>query len=254
MFDDYAHVYDSLYRDKNYQGECDFVEAVCQLYGDRKPQSILDLGCGTGNHALPLAARGYNVCGLDRAPEMLHHARRKQSLLPPTVGHLEFQQGCAQTASLNTQFDLVLCLFAVITYQTTDEGILALLRNVRHHLRPGGLFICDFWHGPAVLSERPTTRVKEVLEGDAVIRRTASSVLDEINHLVTVHFSVSRSHHGEPTTSSEETHQVRYLFSSELERFLPAAGLEILGFCPFPKLHQPVTNSDWNVTVIARSV
>jgi predicted TPR repeat methyltransferase len=52
VFKDYADFYDSLYEDKNYQEECNFVKHVFETYSEKKVNSILDLGCGTGSHVL----------------------------------------------------------------------------------------------------------------------------------------------------------------------------------------------------------
>lgn len=60
---DYANCYDALYAEKDYEAECDLIERVLRAHGDGKIGTILDLGCGTGNHALPLAERGFEVVG-----------------------------------------------------------------------------------------------------------------------------------------------------------------------------------------------
>src|SRR5207248_11417549 len=64
----YAEAYDTLYRDKDYSAECDAIEHVFRLYGIGPVRRVLDLGCGTGGHAVPLAERGYEVVGVDRSP------------------------------------------------------------------------------------------------------------------------------------------------------------------------------------------
>ena len=74
----YADAYDLFYRDKDYAAESDLIECIFQTYGDGAIRSILDLvGCGTGNHAIPLAQRGYEVVGIDRSENMLDQARRE---------------------------------------------------------------------------------------------------------------------------------------------------------------------------------
>jgi len=71
----YADQYDLLYHDKDYEAECDLLEEVFRRYGQEPIKSILDLGCGTGNHAILLARRGYRVTGVDLSADMLAHAR-----------------------------------------------------------------------------------------------------------------------------------------------------------------------------------
>ena len=64
IFGDYARYYNLLYRDKDYAGETDFVLGTLHRAGTT-PQSLLDLGCGTGRHALEMATRGLAVTGVD---------------------------------------------------------------------------------------------------------------------------------------------------------------------------------------------
>ncbi len=74
---DYADQYDLLYTDKDYEAECDLIEEVFRKYGNGRISTILDLGCGTGNHAIPLASRGYHVTGIDISEDMITHAQKK---------------------------------------------------------------------------------------------------------------------------------------------------------------------------------
>ena len=74
-FEDYSAVYDALYRDKDYQAETDFLGEVFNKYAKSHPQTILDLGCGSGAHAFGLTRRGYRVTGVDRSERMLELAR-----------------------------------------------------------------------------------------------------------------------------------------------------------------------------------
>ena len=72
----YAQQYDLLYKDKNYDAEVALLERLFQAHA-LEGNSVLDLGCGTGQHAIRLAKRGFDVTGVDRSPEMLRIARVK---------------------------------------------------------------------------------------------------------------------------------------------------------------------------------
>ncbi len=252
MFHHYAQAYDVLYQDKDYEGECDFIEAAACRHCATRPSAILDLGCGTGGHDLPLARRGYHVTGLDRSAEMIERARRKQVSLNGYADHVRFQVGDARHTDLGHSFDLVICLFAVLSYQTDDADVLALFKNARRHLAPGGLFLCDYWHGPGVLALRPLTRTKTAELAGEVVTRTSTPTLDERAHTVTVDILTRHSHDGLRFDESREQHRVRYFFASEITPLLAAAGLQPVHFCAFPKLDQPLTANDWNAAVLAR--
>ena len=73
----YARAYDALYEGKDYESECDLLLDVLREADGRDVHRILDLGCGTGSHALVLAERGLDVVGVDRSADMTEIARRK---------------------------------------------------------------------------------------------------------------------------------------------------------------------------------
>ena len=70
VFDGYARYYDLLYRDKDYAAEARHVHDIIQRHSPGA-HSILELGCGTGAHAIHLATMGYAIHGVDRSHEML---------------------------------------------------------------------------------------------------------------------------------------------------------------------------------------
>ena len=138
----YADAYDVLYRDKDYAAECDLIKHLFQTYGDGAIREILDLGCGTGSHALPLSRQGYGVVGVDRSADMLTHAQRK-AVNSQSNGRAVFRQGDIRSIDLERHFDAVLMMFAVLGYQLENSDVLSALRTARRHLRPGGLLIFD---------------------------------------------------------------------------------------------------------------
>ena len=250
---DYADHYDIFYADKDYEAECDMLEEVFRRYGKGEIRSILDLGCGTGNHVFPLAKRGYEVTGVDRSSDMLAKALSKIAHFKSQSQSLpEFLQGDLRTLDLDREFDAVLMMFAVLGYQLTNEDVLAALKTVRRHLKPGGLFVCDIWYGPAVLAIRPGDKIKMIqTEGRKVIR-LASGSLDIQKHLANVNYHVLDLQGRNVLSESEETHQVRYFFPQELALFLNHAGLEMLRLSAFPSLAEDANEQSWNALLVAR--
>jgi SAM-dependent methyltransferase len=251
----YANAYDLFYRDKDYQWECDLLEKVFQCYGTVPMNHLLDLGCGTGGHALPLALRGYQVVGVDRSADMLRRAEDKAASFPELhlQGRLAFHLGDLRHVQLDQQFDAVLMMFAVLSYQLSNEEVQAALQTVNRHLRPGGLFVADVWYGPAVLATRPTERTKVIATEDGKVIRAATPSVDVMRHLAQVHYHFWQIKGQQVVMEGEETHQVRFFFPQELGLFLSQAHLTLLHLSAFGALEQPPQENTWNVLLVAKS-
>lgn len=249
----YADAYDLLYQDKNYTAECDLIEGLLQTSGDRAVRRILDLGCGTGNHILPLAQRGYEVVGVDHSESMLARARSKaaNSLYN---GRSTFYQGDIRTVDLQQHFDAVLMMFAVLGYQLENPDALSALRTARRHLRSGGLLIFDVWYGPAVLHQRPSERVKVIPSPEGQILRVASGELDIRRHLCKVHFRVWRLAGDRLVSKTEEIHPMRYFFPLELNLFLECSGFTPVRVGAFPDFDRDPDETTWNVLGVACAI
>ena len=251
----YARQYDALYGEKDYAAECDAVEELFRRHAKGPTHALLDLGCGTGTHALLLARRGYAVTGVDRSPAMLALARKKaevadtRMIATPPV----FAQGDVRTAQLGRSFDAALMMFAVLGYQTADADVAAAMRTVASHLRPGGLFVCDLWYGPAVLAIGTSDRVKVIDTPDGQLHRTSSGTVDRAHHTCRVDFRTWRVVGGKTADESAESHTMRYFFEDELAKFLDAAGMDLCAVHPFENLHARPTDANWNIWVCART-
>lgn len=91
--------------------------------------SLLDVGCGTGNHLASLRARGFTVAGVDGSEEMLDHARRSNPDVELRLSDVE------QLPFPSDQFDFVICI-EVLRYLPNIEAAVSEMARV---LRPGGL-------------------------------------------------------------------------------------------------------------------
>ena len=250
-FAEYARFYDSLYADKNYEAECDYLAATFERY-ESTPESILDLGCGSGSHAGLLSRRGYETVGVDISPDMIRQAKIKADAEDLKV---KYEIGDVRSIDLGRTFGAVIEMFAVMSYQLTDDDLLADMRTARRHLAPGGLFVFDAWYGPAVVAQKPGDTSKSVdLPTGEKIERTATSVMDEKAHTVEVSYDVKRLYKGDVVDEMQETHRVRYLFADEIEQLLGKAGFEVLEMTPFLDPEGELGDETWNLSVVARAV
>jgi SAM-dependent methyltransferase len=248
---EYSSAYDLLYRDKDYEDECDKLEQIIREQKTGKARTILDLGCGTGNHALRLARRGFSVTGVDRSEDMLAIARMKSQ-----DDNLDctFVRSDIRTFRSKKKFDVVIMMFAVLGYLTENEDVEKALDTVHKHLKPGGLFICDVWYGPSVLHQKPGDRVRVTEVGDTTIIRASSGDLDSHRHVVNVHFNVWRIVGDQLVEKVSEDHEMRFFFPQELQLFFMTEGLVIQKIRSFPDFTLEPSENTWNVCIISTPV
>lgn len=250
----YADGYDLLYRDKDYVAECDLVERLLRTSSEfARAASILDIGCGTGGHAIELARRGYRIEGLDRSEAMLEQARRKAGQTQGLTMIPHFSCGDARNfTSSAPPFDAALMMFAVIGYLTSNDDLAEALSRVAVHLKPGGAFVFDCWWGPAVLTQRPSERVRVVPTSTGKLLRVARTSLDTCGCVADVRFDLFHLNQSGPPSESSETHRIRYFFGPELELLLKNAGLRLERLGQFPQWDAEPDDGSWNVMGIAR--
>lgn len=250
---EYAGRYDALYRDKNYSEECEQIGRLLKTYSDRPVRSILDLGCGTGNHALLLAQQGYDIIGIDRSSTMLERARKKTAD-HQLNGKAVFHEGDIRNVQEDRSFDAVLMMFAVLGYQLENHDVLAVLRSARRHLPSGGLLIFDVWYGPAVLREGPSDRMKSIATHDGQILRFASGRLDVQRHVCEVAYQLWDLAGDRVRSKTEEIHRMRYFFPLELRLFLECCDFSLERLGAFPEFDREPDAATWNVLGVARAI
>ena len=246
----YSQAYDALYADKDYEAECDLIESMADRHG-RGGRTVLDLGCGTGRHAVVLAARGWEVTGVDLSPEMLALAQRRGA--DAGLPELDLRAGDVRTVRLGRRYDVVLLMFAVLGYQLTDADVTATLETARAHIESGGVLLFDVWNGPAVEAIGPSDRTKSVGDGDRTIRRRARGALDVSTRTCIVDYSIDQLIDDEVIRTDHEQHRMRYFFEDELRELSRQAGLEIVKTSAFPDLERTASDADWNALYVARA-
>lgn len=254
IFDAYARYYDLLYKDKDYAGESEYVAAhIRNQLPDTK--RILELGCGTGAHAEYLARMGFSVHGVDMSEGMVNHSESRKATLPSDVSErLSFSIGDMRNLCTNEIYDVVISLFHVMSYQTTNDDIKAAIATAKAHLNPGGLFIFDFWYGPAVLSDPPVIRVKRLGNNEIEVLRTAEPVIHYNDNVVDVNYKVLITETATGKVEQvNETHKMRYLFLPEITNYLIAHGFHLLLAEEWLSGKDP-GNDTWNVCCVAQSL
>jgi SAM-dependent methyltransferase len=251
IFGTYSRYYNLLYKDKNYTGETDYVHHLIKKY-QPNAKNILDLGCGTGRHDILLAQRGYEITGVDMSEEMLAVANSQLLSINPKPSYINFIRDDIRAVRLSTTFDVVISLFHVMSYQTTNNDLTAAFATARAHLKEKGIFIFDCWYGPAVLTDRPAVRVKRLEDEEVHVTRIAEPVMHPNQNLVDVNYHVFVKEKASGKVEElKETHRMRYLFLPEIDLLLRKTGMEIIESSEWMTGREPGFDT-WGVCFVVR--
>jgi len=250
-FNKYSQYYDAIYKEKDYKSEVDFIENVITKFSKVKGKKILSLGCGTCSHDILLAKRGFKITGVDQSESMLKIAKEKIN-----SNNLEDKINLVKSDITNIKikdvYDIVMAMFNVIGYQTTNIAINKTLANANRLLKKNGLLFFDCWYGPAVINDKPTDRIKEIsTEATKTIRLTQSALNVNLN-VININFHVLEINKNIITSEANETHTMRYWTLPELEYIANNNGFEILKICQYMDLNNEPDEKTWNIFIIAK--
>jgi len=134
-----ATIYDEVMAHVDYEKWTNYIVSLFEKY-DKKPQSILELSCGTGNVLLSLTSKKYNIFGLDLSFEMVRIAYEKAITRNININYFQADMTCF---SLKRPVDVVICLYDSINYLDDFSKWQQLFDNVYDALVEQGLFIFD---------------------------------------------------------------------------------------------------------------
>jgi SAM-dependent methyltransferase len=218
-----AQYYNLLYKDKEYQKEVNYIIELINVHSKIKVETILDLGCGTGNHDELFANNGFKVTGIDISETMIAIAKKKEK------ANLNFLVNNANSFDLNVKYDIILSLFDAMCYQTSNTDLKNTFTNISSHLNKDGLLIFDFWYGPAVLSDKPVKRIKEFEDDEIRIIRTAKPKMLPNDNIGEVNYElIIENKKTKKQKKINELHRVRYFFKKELELLLELNDLKLI--------------------------
>jgi len=143
----FASVYDLLMADMPYGEWLGWLEAYWAERG--RPETVVDLGCGTGTIAIPLAQAGLSVVGIDLSGDMLAVARHKEASVRSELhvpGELRWLEGDMREWTLPEPVDAAVSLCDSVNYLLTEQDVLRMFRRTYEGLKPGGALLFDAHH------------------------------------------------------------------------------------------------------------
>lgn len=135
LYKKFARYYDKIYQNLDHEKECDFIKWAVDNHKTSTENNLMDVACGTGRH-VQFLKEDFKIVGVDINPEMLRIAREK---LPD----VEFIEGDMKKLDVNHEFDVLICMFSAMNYNTTPEELKTTLKNFYTHLKKGGVLIFD---------------------------------------------------------------------------------------------------------------
>lgn len=245
LFNAYSHYYDLLYQDKDYAAEVEYIHGLFRSRGI-DCGNILEFGSGTGKHGCLLANRGYTIFGIEQSSKMVDLSKLQEGF--------DCQVGDIRNLELGRKFDVVLSLFHVLSYQTSNEDILSVFTSAFKHLNRGGLFIFDFWYSPAVYAQQPTIRVKRMKNDDVEIIRLAEPIKRPNDNCVNVNYTIfARDIVNGDIKISTESHPMRHFSLPEIDLLSVMLGFRRIGAEEFLTGKMP-SEDTWGVCVILEKI
>jgi len=244
LFENYAQKYDNENFTQGTVGECDFIEKELK---SNKSLKILDVGCGTGRHAIELSKRGYNITGIDLSESQLKRAREKAKANNLSI---DFQCRDARNLSFNNEFDVAIMLCeGGFPLMETDEMNFEILKSVTKALKPQAKFIFTTLNGLFPLYHSIEEFGASVTEdGNATYRNNTFDLMTFRDHNIT---EVEDDSGNKLVLDCNE----RYYVPSEITWLLKSLGyktIDIFGakLGVFSRTHK-LTTEDFEMLVIA---
>ncbi len=199
--------------------------------------AVLELGCGTGRVAVPMAEAGLNIVGVDQSPWMIARAKEKYERLTGSAqARLGLLEGDMRTLDLEQKFNLVYIPFNTFLILRTVPDQLVVFDRVRRHLAPDGVFAFEIFV-PDVKRLVMPTDVPWTLEVDQTLgkeglrlQRDLMRRVDPIRQqlLVTYRMREYRDNTLEREWLSDL--DLTYIFPRELEHLVARAGYEFVHY------------------------
>jgi len=237
--DYYLKIHLPLLTDDLNNNEVNLLEDILKL---QKGAAILDMPCGFGRHSNILAARGYNVTGLDYKEEFINLAKENSNGLE----NVKFIQGDMRKIEFENEFDAVLNLFTSFGYFSDAENY-ETLQGISRSLKKGGKVIIDMINREWALSQTKENGLVWLLYPDNKVF-LANNKFDIFNgRWLSDQIIVDKGQ------SFKQYQDVRLYTYTELNFFLSQVGMEIVE-CYGDLNKEPYTTMSRNMIVVAEKL
>ena len=214
-----------------------YLEYACKQCGESGENGeILELGCGTGRVALPLAREGFRVTGLDLSQQMLDVFRDKlKKEFSDIARRVEIIHGSMADFAIGRNFSLITAPFRAFQAVTAQRDIEGTLACVREHLTDDGIFIVNMFRPFAEPLDESWCR-EEVFIGEITDKQTGICIqryecrerIDTENQIIYPYLAYNVTYPDGQTERLVEPLQMKYYYSRQIRAEMEKAGLEVI--------------------------
>jgi len=242
VYHDYSFLYDFIFQDRNTEGEVSYLINMYEELIERSSPTIIDIGCGTGEHIELLTDRGYNCVGVDVSFEMI-----KLSLMRI------FENNSAKVLhaddrdfSLDEHSEGCFSVFSTFNHKLEEKTALEALNNYAYNLCKEGIFILDVV-SPKKYGENMKRRNEEIITGESCEVDISASLSRSNIADVREKYRVRVNKHQEIEFTNE--YKFRLYEESELIDLLQKSGFEVINIDD--RMHK---NHDGRVVITSRLI
>ncbi|MGH7391570.1 MAG: class I SAM-dependent methyltransferase [Candidatus Rokuibacteriota bacterium] len=211
--DDYFEIYRDVFPVERTAAEVDGIVSLLRLQAGAR---VLDLACGHGRHAIPLAKRGFDVTGYDLSQMFLERAQVDAEAQGATV---RWVHGDMRELPFDGEFDAVINIFTAFGYFEDPDDDLKVLHGIRRALKQGGRFLLETLHRDGLPARFRPRIADKTSNGTIVLHET---VWDLARNVIDDHVTLIRP----DGTRTQYTTAVRSRSLHEFLALMRRAGLE----------------------------
>lgn len=237
---EYSKLYDQIHEGKDYVTDINKLLILLKTIPNFPPDpKILDFGCGTGKHIGILHGMGYEVQGYDPSQSMTQKARENNP-------GIQFEN---DLFALSPDFDLVISLFDVLSYQVSDEEVRLFFSQILSRVKTNGAAILDYWNLEGVKNDPPQNRTRRFELFKSIYEREVTAQSSSDSRITDLDIQVKNITTQKTIYSAK--HKMRAYDAGEIKEFLKDSG-EVTTVFDSNDYISPVRNSTWRAGVVIR--
>jgi len=239
--------YDLLFGKKNYPQEAKNCIRLYHRHSNLPLHSMIEIGCGTGNHTREFAKTIPEITALDIDKQMLALAKNK---LVTKNKNVTFK--LSRIEQVNDKVPLIVALFNVINYLEDFQKLDMFLKGVSKNLQTGGVFIFDAWNGIAAIRSLPRVKMTKLRMKNIKIHSKLTPIIDLIKQKAVINYEIGefQGHTCLRKVSFQFLHRLWTPY--EITEYAKKYKLHTVKITPVNALNKNAGSDDWKIIYILK--